>query len=78
LAEQCPQVPNGWKNSAQPQIKNQVKVGAHTPAHVEWFGQDCLLRFSDRSVFAGRSFKVRRQLAIQLTLPWKIVNFSSF
>ena len=76
LAEQCPQVPDGWKNSAQPQVKNQVKVGAHAPAHVEWFGQDCLVRFDDRSVFAGRSFKIRRQLAIQLTLPWKFASFS--
>ncbi len=76
LAQQCPQVPDGWKNSAQPQVKNQVKVGAHAPALVEWLGQDCLVRFSDRSVFAGRSFIVRRQLAIQLTLPWKFANFS--
>ncbi len=76
LAEQCPQVPDGWKNSAQPQVKNQVKVGAHAPAQVEWLGQDCLVRFDDRSVFAGRSFTVRRQWAIQLTLPWKFVNFS--
>jgi len=71
LAEQCPQVPNGWKDSAQPQVKNQVKVGAHAPALVEWHGQDCLVRFEDRSVFAGRSFTIRRQLAIQMTLPWK-------
>jgi hypothetical protein len=78
LAEQCPQVPDGWKNSAQPQVKNQVKVGAHAPAQVEWFGQDCLVRFDERSVFAGRSFTVRRQLAIQLTLPWKFVKFSAF
>jgi hypothetical protein len=78
LAEQCHQVPDGWKNSAQPQVKNQVKVGAHTPAQVEWFGQDCLVRFEERSVFAGRSFMVRRQLAIQLALPWKFVSFSSF
>ena len=76
LAQQCPQVPDGWKNSAQPQVKNQVKVGAHAPALVEWLGQDCLVRFSDRSVFAGRSFVVRRQIAIQLTLPWKFVDFS--
>jgi hypothetical protein len=78
LAEQCPQVPDGWKNSAQPQVKNQVKVGAHSPAVVQWLGQDCLLRFDDRSVFAGRFFTIRRQLAIQLSLPWKFVNFSSF
>ena len=75
LAEQCPQVPNGWKNSAQPHVKEQVKVGAHAPAQVEWQGQDCLVRFGDRSIYAGRSFTVRRQLAIQLTLPWKFATF---
>ncbi len=76
LADQCPQVPDGWKNSAQPQVKNQVKVGAHAPALVEWLGLDCLVRFGDRSVFAGRSFTIHRQLAIQLTLPWKFASFS--
>jgi hypothetical protein len=78
LVEQCPQIPNGWKNSAKPQVKNQVKVGAQAPAQVEWLGQDCLVRFGDRSVFAGRSFIVRRQLAIQLTLPWRYANCSPF
>ncbi len=76
LAAQRPQVPNGWKNSAQPQVKNQVKVGADAPAQVEWLGQDCLVRFDDRSVVAGRSFTIRRQSAIQLTLPWKFASFS--
>jgi len=76
LAEQCPQVPNGWENSAQPRVKEQVKVGAHAPALIEWHGQDCLVRFEDRSVYAGRSFTVRRQIVIQLVLPWKFVVFS--
>jgi hypothetical protein len=43
LVEQCPQVPDGWKESSHPQIKQQVKVGAHTSAYVSWLGQDCLL-----------------------------------
>jgi len=77
LAEQCPQVPDGWKNCVQPRVKEQVKVGAHAPALIEWFGQDCLVRFGDRCVFAGRSFIIRRQFAIQLTLPWKFALFSS-
>ena len=76
LSEQCDQVPNAWKNSAQPHVKEQVKVGAHSPATVEWLGQDCLVRFDDRSVYAGRSFTVRRQTAIQLALPWKYAVFS--
>lgn len=78
LTEQCPQIPNGWKNTAQPNVKEQVKVGAHTPAQVEWIDQDCLLRFADRSIYAGRSFFVRRQFAIQLALPWKFSLFEAF
>jgi hypothetical protein len=76
LAEQCDQVPNAWKNSAQPHVKEQVKVGAHSPATIEWLGQDCLVRFDDRSVYAGRSFTIQRQFAIQLALPWKFAVFS--
>jgi hypothetical protein len=68
LANQCPQVPDGWKESTHPAVKEQVKVGAHSFARIEWFGSDCLLRFAQRSVYAGRSLFVRRQVAIQLTL----------
>ena len=68
LAEQCPQVPAGWQVSQCPKVKEQVKVGAHSPARVEWNGSDCLLRFAECSVYAGRSFLVRRRVAIQLTL----------
>lgn len=68
LAEQCPQVPGGWQVSQSPKVKEQVKVGAHSPAYVEWYGKDCLVRFKERSVFVGRSFFVKRQVAIQLTL----------
>ena len=76
LTDQCIQVPNGWENSAQPHVKEQVKVGAHAPAQIEWHGQDCLVRFTDRSIYAGRSFTIRRQIAIQLALPWKFAVFS--
>jgi hypothetical protein len=68
LAEQCLQVPDGWKTSQSPNVKEQVKVGAHSPAYVQWYGKDCLVRFKERSVYVGRSFFVRRQIAIQLTL----------
>jgi len=74
LAEQCPQVPEGWKESTQPKVKQQVKVGAHTSAWVSWRGQDCLLRFSDLSVFAGRSFEINRNWAFQPVLPF-LKNF---
>jgi hypothetical protein len=78
LAEQCPQIPDGWKNPSQPKVKQQVKVGAHTSAWVSWIGQDCLLRFTDLSVFAGRSFQIRRSWAFQPVLPFiKSCFFSS-
>ena len=78
LAEQCPQIPDGWKNASQPKVKQQVKIGANTSAWVSWIGQDCLLRFSDLSVFAGRSFQIRREWAFQPVLPFlKSYYFSS-
>jgi hypothetical protein len=78
LAAQCPQIPDGWRNSSQPKVKQQVKVGAHTSAWVSWIGQDCLLRFTDLSVFAGRSFYIRRSWAFQPVLPFlKSYFFSS-
>jgi hypothetical protein len=78
LADQCPQIPEGWKNSSRPKVKQQVKVGAHTSAWVSWIGQDCLLRFTDLSVFAGRSFYIQRSWAFQPVLPFlKSYFFSS-
>jgi hypothetical protein len=68
LAEQCPQTPEGWKDSQSPNVKEQVKVGAHSAAYVQWYGKDCLVRFKERSVYVGRSLFVRREVAIQLTL----------
>ena len=69
LTEQCPQLPDGWKDCTQPRIKQQVKVGANTSAWVSWIGQDCLLRFTDLSVFAGRSLRVQRVWVFQPVLP---------
>jgi hypothetical protein len=70
LATQCPQLPAGWQDTAQPKVKEQVKVGAHTSAWVNWQEQGCLLRFTDHSVFAGRSLKLERRWAVQLPLPF--------
>ncbi|MFN2217078.1 MAG: hypothetical protein ACK2UA_00610, partial [Anaerolineae bacterium] len=47
LATQCPQLPAGWRTTAQPKVKEQVKVGAHTSAWVNWQEQGCLLKFTD-------------------------------
>ena len=70
LAMQCPQLPAGWQDTAQPKVKEQVKVGAHTSAWVNWQEQGCLLKFTDASVFAGRSLELERHWAVQLPLPF--------
>jgi hypothetical protein len=70
LAMQCPQLPTGWQDTAQPKVKEQVKVGAHTSAWVNWQEQGCLLRFTDHSVFAGRSLELQRRWVVQLPLPF--------
>jgi hypothetical protein len=69
LTTQCPQEPEGWQEDTLPAVKAQVRVMAHTSAYVEWHKQGCLLRFTDHSVFAGRSLHVVRQWAYQLVLP---------
>jgi hypothetical protein len=70
LTEQCPQIPPAWQNATQPKVKALVKVAAHTSAWVDWQDQGCLLRFTDHSLFAGRSLAVRKQWAVQLPLPF--------
>ena len=70
LAEQCLKLPNGWDTPAHPKVKQQVKVAAHTSAWVCLQEQGCLLRFTDHSVFAGRSLRANKSLAIQLALPF--------
>lgn len=70
LREQCPQLPDRWWNSAHPGVKEQVLVAAHTSAWVIWQEQGCLLRFTDQSLFAGRSLSIQKQWAVQLTLPF--------
>jgi len=70
LREQCPQLPDSWLKSARPGVKEQVLVAAHTSAWVIWQEQGCLLRFTDQSLFAGRSLSIQKQWAVQLTLPF--------
>jgi len=70
LTEQCPQIPSAWPITAQPKVKQHVKVAAHTSAWVNWQDQGCLLRFTDHSLFAGRSLSVKQQWAVQLPLPF--------
>jgi hypothetical protein len=70
LAIQCPQLPSGWQDPAHPKVKEQVKVGAHTSAWVLWQEQGCVLRFTNASLFAGRSLELERHWAVQLPLPF--------
>jgi hypothetical protein len=70
LREQCPQLPDSWLSTAQPGVKAQVLVAAHTSAWVIWQEQGCLLRFTDHSLFAGRSLSIQNQWVIQLALPF--------
>jgi hypothetical protein len=70
LSEQCLQLPAGWQNAAQPQVKAQVKVGAHTSAWIDWQDQGCLLMFTDHSLFAGRSLALKKEWVVQLPLPF--------
>ena len=77
LTTQCPQELDSWQEETMPGVKTQVQVMAHTSAYVEWYEQGCLLRFTDHSVFAGRSLYAIRQWAYQLVLPmFKSVVFS--
>jgi len=70
LSHQCPQFPQGWQDPARPNAKEQVKVGANTSAWVTWIEQGCLLRFTDHSLFAGRSLQIHQSWAYQLVLPF--------
>jgi len=70
LTEQCPDILPAWQNTAQPKVKEQVKVAAHTSAWVNWQDQGCLLTFTDHSLFAGRSLTVKKQWVVQLPLPF--------
>jgi hypothetical protein len=70
LVEQSSIIPNGWQNIAQPKVKEQVMVAAHTSAWVTWQDQGCLLTFTEQSLYAGMSLSVKKQWAVQLPLPF--------
>jgi hypothetical protein len=70
VVEQCPQAPEGWRNSTQPVVKEQVKVGAQTSVWVSLHEHGCRVWFTDHSFFAGRSFKVKREWSYQMALPF--------
>lgn len=80
LSEQCQEIPEGWKHSAHPMVKQQVKAGAQTDAWVTWLEQEVLLlMFEEQSLLAGRSLTVKPSFAFQPVLPFaKNCFFSSF
>ncbi len=61
LVEQCPQLPGGWQNPAITKVKEQVQVVDFTSAWMIWQDQGCLLKFTDQSLYTGRSLSVSRQ-----------------
>jgi hypothetical protein len=77
LAEQCPSIPQGWKSTQQPKVKQQVKVSAHCDAWVSWFGRECCLRFEDHSALVGYSFTVKPTALFQPVLPFSDFCFFS-
>ncbi len=76
LVEQSSKIPNGWQNIAQPKVKEQIMVAAHTSAWVTWQDQGCLLTFTEQSLYAGMFLSVKKQWAVQLPLPFSKNAFS--
>jgi hypothetical protein len=68
LRTQCYQEPAQWLDPIATSVKTLVQVAAHTPAHVAWLPDGCLLRFTDESVYAGRAIQTGGW-AFQLSLP---------
>lgn len=68
LVTQCPRVPEEWGTAAFASVKGMVQVGAHTSAWVEWLPGGCLLRFTDQSIYAGRTLQAG-EWAFQPPLP---------
>jgi hypothetical protein len=68
LSTQCYQEPAQWLDPIATSVKTLVQVAAHTPAYVAWLPDGCLLRFTDESVYAGRTIQTSGW-AFQLSLP---------
>jgi len=68
LAQDCLTLPNGWQVPGS--VKCSVQVAAHTSAWVSFQDQGTLLRFTDYSIYAGKSLSLPKGWAIQLALPF--------
>ncbi len=70
LAQKCITIREPWVVVQQPCVKQLVQVAAHTSAWVKFDEQGVLLRFTEHSVYAGRSLQLPKNWAIQLALPF--------
>ncbi|HSN76230.1 MAG TPA: hypothetical protein VL334_14235, partial [Anaerolineae bacterium] len=78
LSTQCYQEPEQWLAPVAASTKTLVQVAAHTPAAVAWLPDGCLLRFTDQSLYAGRTIQTGGW-AFQLSLPlFQSCSFESF
>jgi hypothetical protein len=68
LSTQCYQEPQQWLQPVAASVKALAQVAAHTPATVDWLPDGCLLRFTDESLYAGRTIQTGG-CAFQLSLP---------
>jgi hypothetical protein len=68
LSTQSDQEPEHWLAPVAASVKALVQVAAHTPADVAWLPGGCLLRFTDESLYAGRTIQTGGW-AFQLSLP---------
>jgi len=68
LSTQCYQEPAQWLEPVVASVKTLVQVAAQTPADVAWLPDGCLLRFTDESLYAGRTIQTGGW-AFQLSLP---------
>jgi len=66
LSQDCPTI----AQPLQVGVKEIVRVAAHTSAVVHFDEQGVLLRFTDHSVYAGRSIQIPKNWAFQLALPF--------
>jgi len=75
---QCHQEPEQWLASVAAGTKTLVQIAAHKPADVAWLPDGCLLRFTDQSLYAGRTIQTGGW-TFQLSLPCsKVAVLSRF
>ena len=69
LSTQCYQEPEQWLDPVAASIKTLVQVAAHTPAHVAWLPDGCLLTVHATKVSMPVESIQTGGWAFQLSLP---------